>query len=227
MEGMRSISLPVGELGAAVVRRRELARYDGPQHCAQVRRAPGTESGFKSRLRCRPSLHRRLQTLLTRLGQVELLGAPVGCGRYDPDQTVPLQGEDVASERRAIHHHALSKRIDCQRSPAPDLRPARTLGDQQCDRCEELIVELGYVPSGGSDSEAVAILWCWHCYGWHLSSSLTNVHMLLYMRICAYVNPRRRDSKIVVRCSAIEKCHRCTRWTVLPKEVAPRADGSS
>jgi hypothetical protein len=46
-----------------------------------------------------------------------------------------------------------------------------SLADPQSDRCQELIVELGYVPSGGSDSEAVAILRSRQCYGPHLSSS--------------------------------------------------------
>src|SRR5215471_21114976 len=47
-----------------------------------------------------------------------------------------------------------------------------------------------------------------------------------YICACAHMSTPWRDSKIVARCEAIEKCHRCTRWTVLPKELAPRADGA-
>src|SRR4029077_6360328 len=83
--------------GGRFLPRRYFARRDGSQQLAQVAGALGSEHGFKSRLRLGPAFERRLQALLARLGQAQLLGTAIGCSRLDADQPVPLQRQDVAS----------------------------------------------------------------------------------------------------------------------------------
>src|SRR5262244_133150 len=56
---------------------REFACRHGSQQLAQVASALGSERGFKSRLRLRPAFERRLQALLARLGQAQLLGTAI------------------------------------------------------------------------------------------------------------------------------------------------------
>ena len=138
-----------------------------PQHLAQLRCMPRTEGRFKSRLGRGPSLVRRLQALLTRLCQVEFLGAPVGRRRFDPDQAIPLQRQDVAPEGRTIHDHVPGERFDSQRSEPLEPRENRVLGRAQAARRQELIVKLRDVPSRRWNGETVAFLGSWWDCGRH------------------------------------------------------------
>jgi hypothetical protein len=110
------------------------------------------------RLRWRPRFERGLQTFFACIGQVEFLGTAVGGDRFDPDQPITLQRQDIAPERRTVHDHVLGKGVDGQRPPLFELRQNRELGRAQPDRRQELIIKLTNLPSRGSDCEAVAIL---------------------------------------------------------------------
>jgi hypothetical protein len=137
-------------------RRRELGGNDRPERRTQLRGALDAEARFESRLRLRPGLERFLEAFFTGFGQVEFLGAPVGCRPFDPNQTIPLQRQDVAPERRPIHHHASGECVDRQWSQPFELRKDRELGRAQACRRQELIVKLGDAPSRRADSEAIA-----------------------------------------------------------------------
>src|SRR5262249_9510627 len=93
--------------GAAVVSTREFARHDRSQQATQVRTALDSKDALKSRLCCGPSISRRKEALLASFGQVKVFGAAVRCGRFDPDQSVPLQRQNIPAEGGAIHHHVL------------------------------------------------------------------------------------------------------------------------
>jgi NAD(P)-dependent dehydrogenase (short-subunit alcohol dehydrogenase family) len=118
-------------------------------------------------MRLRPRLERGLQTFFACIGRAEFLGTAVGRDWFDPDQPIPLQREDVAPERCAIHDHVVGKGVDGQRPPLFELRQNRELSRAQPDRCQELIIKLTNVPSCGSDGEAVAILWSGQGLNWH------------------------------------------------------------
>jgi hypothetical protein len=66
-------------------RRRELGGNDRPERRTQLRGALDAEARFESRLRLRPGLERFLEAFFTGFGQVEFLGAPVGCRPFDPN----------------------------------------------------------------------------------------------------------------------------------------------
>ena len=61
-------------------------------------RQAGQEPG---RLRRRPAFDRRLEPLLARLGEVQLLGAAVGRGRLDFDQPIAFERHTDRITRRA------------------------------------------------------------------------------------------------------------------------------
>src|ERR1700730_2253175 len=164
---IRASRHPPKRAPSRLVSRRKFIGAERPQHLAQLCGTLWTEGGFKPSLRRGPSLARRLQALLTHLCQVEFLGAPVGRRRFDPDQTIPLQRQDVASERRAIHDHVPGERVDRQRSQPFEPGENRELGCAKATRRQELIVELRDVPSRRSDSETVAFLGPWWGCGRH------------------------------------------------------------
>ena len=163
-------------------RRRESGGDDRPERRTQLRGALDAEARFESRLRLRPGLERFLEAFFTGFGQVEFLGAPVGCRPFDPNQTIPLQRQDVAPERRAIHHHVPGERVDRQRSQPFELRKDRELGRAQACRRQKLIIKLGDVPSRRADSEAIAFLRA--RYGIHGHRQILNARKAC---ICPYM----------------------------------------
>src|SRR5712671_5762444 len=182
-------ALPVGGLSPALVRRYELDCCDGPEHCPQVGSAPGTEGGFELCLRPRPLLHRRLKALFARLGQAEFLGAAVGFIWFDRNQPVPLERQDIAPKRGAVHHHLLGEPVDRQRSLPFQPRKDGELRHAQAGGRQELIIELGYVPSRRSNGEAVAFATRWQGFSSHRSIlSAKNVHIRSYRSILDDVN---------------------------------------
>src|SRR5262249_26378804 len=146
--------------GGRLLPRREFARRRGSQQLAQVASAFGSEHGFKSRLRLGPAFERRLQALLARLGQAQLLGTAIGCSRPDADQPVPLQRQDVASKRGAVHHHVLGKRVDRQWTLSLEPREDGKLGRAQAARRQETVVGLTQASRRRAHGEAVALLRC-------------------------------------------------------------------
>jgi hypothetical protein len=104
----------LGESG----RWRKIASHYRPQQPTQLCGTPAPEHALKARLRDSPSFARRLQSFLTGFGQAKRLGAVVGGIRFDLDQSISLQRQDVASKRRAVHHHVGGERVDGQRSLA-------------------------------------------------------------------------------------------------------------
>ena len=95
---------------------REVASDDGAQHGTKIRRTLSAEAAIKPGLRLFPRLAPGEQALFAGFGQVKLLGATVGGGGLDLDQTVALERQNIATERSTVHDHFLGHAVDCHRT---------------------------------------------------------------------------------------------------------------
>src|SRR5262249_32337484 len=90
----------------------EFARDNGAQHGTKVRGALGAEAGLEAGLRLLPGFAAGLQPLFARFGEMQLLGAAVGGGWFDLDQSIALERKSVAAERGPVHDHFLGQGVD-------------------------------------------------------------------------------------------------------------------
>src|SRR6516225_3399829 len=84
--------------------------------CAETAGALGSERLLELPLRLRPSFHPRPKTGLASLGYPQLLAPAITATLFDDDQAVALQWQDVAAERRSVHHHLRGEGIDRHRA---------------------------------------------------------------------------------------------------------------
>ncbi len=106
------------------------------------------ERGLEPGLRRGPVLRGGAQAGLARVGQLQLLAAPIGVVRRDRDQAIALERPEVAAERRAVHHELGGERVDRHRPEMAELGQHRELGGTQPARRQMPVVELGHVPRG-------------------------------------------------------------------------------
>src|SRR6516165_1612623 len=151
---------------------------------AHVGGALGSERLLEPPLRLHPSFNPRPETGFAGLGHPQLLAPAITATLFDGDQAIALQRQDVAAERRSVHHDLRGKGIDRRRAQSPQLRENGKLRRAQPARRQKLIVELRDVACGLAHRETVAVLRPRISAPDHRNFfSLISVHLRLYSGI--------------------------------------------
>src|SRR5512146_1620545 len=154
------------------------------EEAAQLGRAAAAEARLEAFLRLEPVFARFVEALLARLGQVQLLAAPVEGARLHADKPVALQRQDVPPQRGAVDDEFGRQLVDRQRPFAREYRQDAELRDAQPRRREVAVIELRDRARGLAHGPAVAVEGGETVLLRHGRFRKRYLHMLLY---CAHM----------------------------------------